>query len=151
MNAPRSIFDADMAVRPARRPAPMPLSPRNEVVKPPRIEVEAPSAPEMNVAIPVTIRGVVYPSRKAAMRALHVSDKTLKSAEQSGRLDEVGMSPKLRFRISVGGHDYLTIAEAAAAIGGTKGGIAVAMRRGRALGVTHEEYLGYRIDWEAVE
>ena len=41
----------------------------------------------------ITVRGVTYPSQKAAADAFGVSRSTVGSAKQRGRLDAVGLGP----------------------------------------------------------
>ena len=40
--------------------------------------------------LPVRIRGITYPSQRAAARALGVSERTVRNALDAGRIDEVG-------------------------------------------------------------
>lgn len=44
--------------------------------------------------LPVRIRGVTYPSQRAAARALGVSERAIRNALDAGRVDQVGLHPK---------------------------------------------------------
>lgn len=44
--------------------------------------------------VPITVRGVLYPSQKAAAAALGVSTATVNAAFKNGTLDFVGMGPR---------------------------------------------------------
>lgn len=42
-------------------------------------------------ACPVRIRGIVYPSQRAAAAALGVTEKTIRNALDAGRIDDTGL------------------------------------------------------------
>ena len=81
---------------------------------------------------PVRIRGITYPSQRAAARALGVCDATVRKALDAGRIDEVGLN------IRRGGHPgtpclyrgkaYPSRAAAAKACGVTKAAVSKAAK-----------------------
>lgn len=71
---------------------------------------------------PITIRGVDYPSKAAAARALGITYESLRKAIVDGRLETVGLNPKGKNhgrRVRIDGKVYKSIAEAARATGVT--------------------------------
>ena len=59
--------------------------------------------------MPVTIRGVTYPSRKAAAEALGVASQTIKRAERNGVLEHTDFG---RIPVTIKGVTYRSISEA---------------------------------------
>lgn len=70
-------------------------------------------------ASPVRIRGVVYPSVKAAAEALGVSPKTVYGAVWRGREDMVGLGVGKPMPVTIRGVTYQTARHAAEALGVT--------------------------------
>lgn len=71
---------------------------------------------------PITIRGVDYPSKAAAAKALGITYESLRKAIVDGRLETVGLNPKGKNhgrRVRIDGKVYKSIAEAARATGVT--------------------------------
>ena len=69
---------------------------------------------------PITIRGVDYPSKTEAAKALGIGYEALRKAIVDGRLDTVGLNPRGRNhgrRVKIDGKTYGSIAEAARTIG----------------------------------
>jgi molybdenum-dependent DNA-binding transcriptional regulator ModE len=69
---------------------------------------------------PITIRGVEYPSRAAAARALGITYESLRRAMQEDRLDTVGLKPRGKNhgrRVRVDGKRYPSIWAASKATG----------------------------------
>ena len=76
--------------------------------------------------VPVTIRGVAYPSQSAAARALGVTPTTVWKALESGRLDTVGVRdwkclrgrpwPNAPRKVSVNGVAFTSMSKAARAV-----------------------------------
>jgi len=81
----------------------------------------------------VTIRGVTYPSRKAAAEALGVAGQTITNAAKSGTLDRVGRGP-----LKPGCDPVYTLPT-------TVGGVTYPSRKAaaEALGVTQNHISGY--------
>jgi hypothetical protein len=63
---------------------------------------------------PITIRGVDYPSKTEAAKALGIGYEALRKAIVDGRLDTVGLNGR---RVKIDGKTYGSIAEAARTIG----------------------------------
>lgn len=71
---------------------------------------------------PITIRGVDYPSKAAAAKALGITYESLRKAIVDGRLETVGLNPKGKNhgrRVRIDGKVYKSLAEAARATGVT--------------------------------
>lgn len=69
----------------------------------------------MNGAKPITIRGVTYPSRNAAARALNVTPAAIILAKQRGYLQRVGIAPRGgKIKVRVKGKDFASKQEAMA-------------------------------------
>jgi len=71
---------------------------------------------------PITIRGVDYPSKAAAAKALGITYESLRKAIVDGRLETVGLNPRGKKhgrRVRIDGKVYKSIAEAARATGVT--------------------------------
>ncbi len=77
---------------------------------------------------PVTARGVEYPSRAAAARALGVTDTAIRCAERYGWLDRVGEGRRQPVRVR--GVVYPSQTAAAAALGVHPSTVSGALRRG---------------------
>ena len=92
---------------------------------------------------PVTIRGVTYPTPKAAAKACGVRVGTIYAARQNGTLDRVGLGPKWHtgashhnaVEITIRGKTYPTIADAAADLGVSANAVRIAKRKGTLDGV----------------
>ena len=73
---------------------------------------------------PVTIRGEVYPSQRAAADALGLTPLTIGNARKAGRLDQVGLSHNpgdwSSKPLTLAGTEYRSRREAARAIGVTE-------------------------------
>lgn len=83
----------------------------------------------------ITIRGVSYPSVKAAARAFGVSPGWLYKMQASGRLDQIGeLSRGARMPytcpVTIRGTAYASVSQAAAALGVTISAVSHAARRG---------------------
>jgi hypothetical protein len=77
--------------------------------------------------VPTLIRGVLYPSQKAAAAALGVHYTTVQKALEAGTQDRVGMSPRGRriaVQVEIGGVRYPSRRAAAMALGVSKERIA---------------------------
>lgn len=83
----------------------------------------------MNARVPLIIRGVHYPNRRAAALAMGISLSGLDEARAGGRLDELGLGRRAhpRMPIRVRGVVYSNAAEAAKALRVTNGAIFQAM------------------------
>jgi hypothetical protein len=70
---------------------------------------------------PVRIRGVLYPSQRAAARALGVTEKTIRNALDAGRIDDTGLGVRRGGRpgkpCTFLGKRYASMHEAARATG----------------------------------
>ena len=73
----------------------------------------------MSRGVPVTIRGVTYPSFSAAARALNVAPQTVRQAKARGTLHRVGLGQlgKERMPVRIGGVTYADVYAASAALG----------------------------------
>lgn len=82
---------------------------------------------------PVTIRGIEYPSQRAAAKAIGVSERTLSLAARRGRLDRVGtgVNPGPSLPCRWRGVVYPSRAEAARATGEPYSRITRAINAGR--------------------
>jgi hypothetical protein len=67
-------------------------------------------------AIPVTIRGITYPSRGAAARALGVTRGAIFAANKFGWLDHVGLGRGRPRPVTIGGQEYPNARVAAKAL-----------------------------------
>lgn len=81
----------------------------------------------------ITIRGVEYPSPRAAGDAFGVSRTAIASAKQRGKLDKVGLGNVGRGAtpISIRDVEYVSVREAARALGLTAASVRQAKREGR--------------------
>ena len=93
--------------------------------------------------LPVKIRGVVYPSAKAAGEALGVSPKTIHGAIRRGREDFVGNGTGNPMPINVRGVTYADAKEAAQALGVEPCSVHSAITRG------NPDRLGLGLDYKA--
>lgn len=60
---------------------------------------------------PITIRGVTYPSQRAAAKALGLADATISQAKDEGRLDLIGTDVRAPHRgvpVEIGGVEYVS-------------------------------------------
>jgi hypothetical protein len=88
----------------------------------------------MGLLMPITIRGIKYPSRKSAARALGLKASTLAAAIRNGRLDDVGTDAgyaAMYKPITIRGVTYPSRRHAADALGVATGTIANANTKGR--------------------
>jgi hypothetical protein len=90
---------------------------------------------------PVTIRGVTYPSQKAAAEALGVSTQAITQAVRRGTTDNVGLGPLQKgcepvrlYKITLGGVPYPSHKAAAEALGVTSTAISNYLKVKRILG-----------------
>jgi len=70
--------------------------------------------------IPITIRGVTYPSRAEAAKALGITYEALRRAINANKLDTVGLNPRGKNhgrKVHFNGKRYPSIAAAARATG----------------------------------
>lgn len=83
-------------------------------------------------AMPITIRGVEYPSQHAAAKAVGVSPVAIHKAKIAGRLDTVGLKPARTeaVPVSVRGEVYRSQYAAAKALNLSKTTIYNALERG---------------------
>ena len=83
---------------------------------------------------PVRVRGVVYPSQRAAARALGVSEKTVRTALDAGRADMIGITGNGRpgKPCTYRGVEYPSLTAAAIACGVSDKTVANDIRRGAA-------------------
>ena len=73
--------------------------------------------------VPTLVRGVLYPSQKAAAEALGVHYTTIHKALEDGRLDRVGLKPRgigISKKVVIDGVEYRSIRQAAKATGLSK-------------------------------
>jgi hypothetical protein len=81
--------------------------------------------------VPTLIRGVLYPSQKAAAAALGVHYTTVQKAVDAGTQDRVGMSPRGRriaLPVEIDGVQYPSRRAAAIKLGVSKERIAMMMK-----------------------
>ena len=64
-------------------------------------------------AVPVEIRGVVYPSQWSAAKALGVNQRTICRALEDGWLDRVGLTKRRAVRVTIAGVEYQSMQSAA--------------------------------------
>jgi len=100
--------------------------------------------PRKTTANPCLIHGVLYPSQRAAAKALGVSDTRVAIALNRGRADQIGVG--LTRPCVIGGVEYPSRKAAAEALNVTIGRVCQAIREGRTdqLGVGRGGWQGRR-------